>query len=129
MVRRRRGLLTVLVTAVLVAALPAHLRGQTTETLKASYDDNSQLTKVVDPNGNVTIYTYDAIGNMLSITHSTQSPTGLAILNFTPQQGGIGTSVTIQGQSFSATPSANAVKFNGKAATVTAATASTLTVT
>jgi YD repeat-containing protein len=126
--RLGRGFLTVLVTVALLVALPAHLRGQSTETLKASYDDKSQLTKVVDASGNVTIYTYDAIGNMLSVTHSTQSPTGLAILNFTPQQGGVGTSVTIQGQNFSTTPSSNTVKFNGKAATVTAATTSTLTV-
>ncbi len=129
MCRRPRGFLKVLVAVALVVALPVHLRGQNAETLKASYDDNGQLIKVVDPTGNVTIYTYDAIGNMVSITNSTVSASGLAILNFTPQQGGIGTSVTIQGQGFSATPSADVVKFNGTAATVSAATTTTLTVT
>ena len=129
MLRLRRGFLTVLATAALVAALPVALCGQTPETLKASYDDNDQLIKVVDPSGNVTAYTYDAIGNMLSITQSTlSSANGLTILNFTPQQGGIGTTVTIQGQSFSATPSANTVKFNGTEATVTTATTTSLTV-
>src|SRR5271170_1960788 len=127
--RLGRGFLTVLVTVALFVALPVDLRGQNPETLKASYDDNNQLTKVIDPSGNVTIYTYDAIGNMVSITNSTVSPNGLAIFNFTPQQGGIGTTVTIQGQGFSTTPSSNVVKFNGTAATVTVATTTTLTVT
>src|SRR5271170_2149650 len=131
MLRLRRELLTVLVTAALVVALPIGLRGQSAETLKASYDDNGQLIKVVDPNGNETTYTYDAIGNMVSITTSIigGGGTGLAIFNFTPEQGGVDTTVTIQGQNFSTTPSADVVKFNGTVATVTAATTSTLTTT
>ena len=130
MLRLRRRFLTVLVAVTLVAALPIGLRGQSTESLKASYDDNDQLIKVVDPSANVTNYTYDAIGNILSITTSTSpSPSALAIFNFTPQQGGVGTTVTIQGQNFSTTPSTNTVQFNSTAATVTAATATTLTVT
>jgi large repetitive protein len=129
MLRLRREFLTVL-TVALIVALPIGLRGQSVETLQASYDDNDQLIKVVDPNGNETTYTYDAIGNMLSITTSTVgSGSALAIFNFTPQQGGIGATVTIQGQNFSATPTADVVKFNGTAATVTAATTSTLSVT
>ncbi len=130
MLRLRQGFLTVLVTAALLVALAVDLRGQTVETLKASYDVNGQLIKVVDPNGNVTTYAYDAIGNIVSITDSTlSSVNGLAIFNFTPQQGGIGTTVTIQGQGFSTTSSSNVVKFNGTAATVTVATTTTLTVT
>src|SRR5260370_9415593 len=67
---------------------------------------------------------------MVSITTSSVGGgSTLAIFNFTPQQGGIGTTVTIKGQNFSATPSSNTVKFNGTAATVTAATTSTLTLT
>jgi YD repeat-containing protein len=129
MLKLRREFLTVLATVALIIALPTCLRGQTAEALQASYDDNGQLIKVVDPNGNETTYTYDVIGNMLSVTTSSVG-TGstLAIFNFTPQQGGIGTTVTIQGQNFSATPTADTVKFNGTAATVTAATTSSLTV-
>jgi YD repeat-containing protein len=130
MLRLRREFLTVLLAVALVAALPIGLLGQTAETLQASYDDDGQLIKVIDPSGNVTSYTYDAIGNMLSITTSTlSSGTALAIFNFTPQQGVIGTTVTIQGQSFSTTASADTVQFNGVTAAVTAATATTLTVT
>jgi hypothetical protein len=51
------------------------------------------------------------------------------IFSFTPQGGPIGTVVTIQGQNFSATPSNDTVQFNGIAATVTAATEHSLTVT
>ena len=130
MLRLRRELSTILVIFAVIVALPLGLSGQTPETLKASYDDNGQLIKVVDPNGNVTTYAYDVIGNMLSITTtSVGGGSSLAIFNFTPEQGGIGTTVTIQGQNFSTTPSADIVKFNGTATTVTAATSSTLTVT
>jgi large repetitive protein len=130
MLRLRLEFLTVLVAVALVAALPIGLCGQTAETLQASYDDDDQLIKVIDPSGNVTSYTYDAIGNMLSITTSTlSSGTALAIFNFTPGQGAIGSTVTIQGQSFSTTASADTVQFNGVTAAVTAATATTLTVT
>ena len=94
------------------------------------YDDLGQLIRAVDQNGNVATYTYDAVGNLLSITRSTLPPAnGLAILNFTPQSGPLGQSVTIQGQGFSTTLSSNAVQFNGVTASVSAATATSLTVT
>jgi len=72
---------------------------------------------------------YDAVGNLLSITRSTSSPSALAIFGFSPAQGGVGQTVVIQGQNFSATPSVNTVQFNGIAATVTAAMANSLTTT
>ncbi len=74
----------------------------------------------MDPSGNVATYTYDAVGNLLSIARSMlPSPNALAILNFTPHQGGIGTTVTIQGQNFSLTPSSDTVQFSGKFAEAT----------
>lgn len=103
---------------------------QTQTEFQYSYDDAGRLTKVVDSSGNVVSYSYDAVGNLLSTTRSAISPpSALAIFNFTPQQGPVGTSITIQGQSFSATPASDIVQFNGTAATVTAATTTTLTVT
>ncbi|PYV40041.1 MAG: hypothetical protein DMG09_07690, partial [Acidobacteria bacterium] len=74
------------------------------------YDDLGRLTKVVDQNGNFAVYSYDAVGNLLSITRST-TPGGnaLAILSVTPQKGSVGQTVTIDGQGFSATPSGNSV--------------------
>jgi YD repeat-containing protein len=120
----RRGL-----ALFLFLLLSTTLYAQGTNQVQYTYDDLGRLTKVVDPNGNVATYTYDAVGNLLSISRSSlPSPNALAILNFTPQQGGTGTTVTIQGQNFSATPGNNTVQFNGMAANVTAATTNSLTV-
>src|ERR1700679_3790744 len=130
MLKRSREFLLILSGIALVAASPITIWAQSAETLQASYDDDGQLIKVIDPSGNITSYTYDAIGNMLSITTSTlSSGSALAIFNFTPVQGAIGSTVTIQGQSFSTTASADTVQFNGVTAVVSAATATALTVT
>jgi YD repeat-containing protein len=89
-----------------------------------------RLVKVVDQNGNIATYSYDAVGNLLSITRSALPGSNApAVLNFTPQQGPVGTTVTIQGQGFSATPSGNTVQFNGTVAIVSTASATTLTAT
>jgi len=48
------------------------------------------------------------------------------ILNFSPTNGEVGTEVTITGTNFSPSPAENAVKFNGTAAVVTAATSTQL---
>lgn len=93
------------------------------------YDALGRLTSVVDPSGNVATYNYDAVGNLQSITRTTSSPSALAIFGFSPAQGGVGQTVAIQGQNFSTTASSNTVKFNGTTATVSAATANSLTVT
>ena len=50
------------------------------------------------------------------------------ISNITPTTGGYNTQVTITGSNFLSTPEANVVTFNGLAATVTAASATSLTV-
>jgi YD repeat-containing protein len=114
----------VLATAIFVQVVSA----QVGTPIQYTYDDLGRLAKVVDQNGNVATYTYDAVGNILSISRTTlPSPTALAILSFTPQQGAIGTTVTLQGQNFSATPGNNIVKFNGVLATVSAATTNSLT--
>jgi sugar lactone lactonase YvrE len=54
------------------------------------------------------------------------SPT---ITSFTPTSGGIGATVTITGTNFSTTASSNVVKFNGTVATVSSATATSITTT
>src|SRR5215469_14667489 len=94
------------------------------------YDDLGQLVKVVYPTGDVVTYTYDSVGNILSITKTTlPSPNSLAIFSVNPQRGDVGQTVLIQGQGFSATPASDSVQFNGTAATVTAASATQLNVT
>src|SRR5258708_17443858 len=107
----------------------SQLWAQSSASVQYVYDALGKLTTVVDPSGNVATYNYDAVGNLLSITRSTSSPSALAIFGFSPAQGSVGQTVAIQGQNFSATPSANTVKFNGTTTTVTAATANSLTVT
>ncbi len=93
------------------------------------YDDLGRLIRVVDQNGNVASYSYDAVGNILSISRSTlPANNGLTILNFAPQSGPVGQVVNIQGQGFSTTVGNNTVQFNGNPATITAATATNLTV-
>ena len=107
----------------------AWLHAQTSNPIQYFYDDLGRLTKVIDQSGNVATYSYDAVGNILKISRTTLAPNALSILNFTPSQGGVGTSVTIQGQGFSATPSQNSVAFNGTSATVVSATTSTIVAT
>ena len=119
------------VILLLTLGLASTLRAQSSDPVQYLYDDVGRLATVVDQNGNVATYNYDAVGNLLSITRSAlPGNDGLAILNFTPQQGPIGQTVTIRGQGFSATPGENTVQFNGVTASVTAATTTTtLTVT
>ncbi|HLZ88576.1 MAG TPA: IPT/TIG domain-containing protein, partial [Puia sp.] len=49
------------------------------------------------------------------------------ITSFTPQAGAVGSTVTINGANFGTTPTANIVFFGSVQATVTAATATSLT--
>jgi len=84
------------------------------------YDRLGRLIAVVDPASDTAIYSYDAVGNLLSIAR--QSSATVAIIEFSPASGPVGTTVTIQGIGFGATPAQNTVTFNGTAATVTSAT-------
>ena len=85
--------------------------------IKYVYDDLGRLVAVIDPSGDTARYTYDAVGNLLSI--SRQSSTLVSVIQFTPTSGLAGTVVTIFGTGFSPTPSGNTVTFNGTAAVVT----------
>jgi YD repeat-containing protein len=91
------------------------------------YDNLGRLAAVIDVNGNAAEYSYDIVGNILSIARFTS--TQVSIIDFTPQTGPVGTAVTINGTGFSATPSQNTVKFNGTAATVSSATNTQIQVT
>lgn len=89
------------------------------------YDDLGRLTAVIDPATDTAVYSYDAVGNLTGITR--QSSATLAIFQFTPSNGPVGTSVTIYGTGFSATPASNTLKFNGTTATVLTASTTVLT--
>jgi len=98
--------------------------GQAAEKI-GSWND-TQITATVSAattgSGPVSIKT--AAGASVSFgvfTVGTPTTTGVFISGFTPQSGTVGTSVTINGGNFDATPANDTVTFNGVAATVTSA--------
>ena len=93
-------------------------------TVQYVYDDLGRLVAVVDPAGQTTVYTYDAAGNLLSVSNNASSQ--LSVVSFTPNHGKAGDVVTIFGSAFIANPAQNTVSFNGTPATVTAASATAL---
>jgi len=81
-----------------------------------SYDAYGRIRSVTNSTGASSRYVYDSLGNLVRVV---SVPAGqLSIFAFSPAQGPVGTTVTIFGQGFSATPSANTVKFNGIVAAV-----------
>jgi YD repeat-containing protein len=88
------------------------------------YDALGRLRAVIDPSSDTAVYNYDAVGNLLSIGR--QSSSTVAVIEFSPKSGPVGTTVTIQGTGFSATASENTVAFNGASATITSATTTQL---
>ena len=91
------------------------------------YDEAGRLVGVVDPNGETATYNYDAVGNLTSVTR--RSSAQVSIVEFTPNNGAVGASVTIFGTGFGATPAQNTVKFNGVTAAVQSATATQIVAT
>lgn len=91
------------------------------------YDRLGRLIGVVDPASDTAVYHYDVVGNLTSI--SRQSSALVSVIDFNPGSGPVGSTVTIYGTGFSATPSENTVTFNGTAASVTSASPTQLVVT
>jgi len=91
------------------------------------YDDLGRLTGVIDPSGNAAGYSYDAVGNLLAINR--YSAAQISVLNFSPANGPVGTTVTISGTGFSPSTSLDSVSFNGTSATISSATANAIIVT
>lgn len=93
-----------------------------------TYDQRGRLTGVTESDGSTISYTYDANGNILSITR-TSATLPLTIATFSPSSGAVGASVIIRGTGFNPVAGQNAVTFNGVAAVVTSANATTIVVT
>jgi YD repeat-containing protein len=91
------------------------------------YDELGRLVAEIDPAAETTTYTYDAAGNLLSVSRNSSAQ--FRIVAFTPTRGKAGDQVLIYGSGFIADPAQNTVSFNGTPATVTGATANTLAVT
>ena len=128
--RRSRNCASGCVAMAMVAALlpTPCLTAQSAITFQYLYDLSGQLTAAIDSNGVIVQYVYDPAGNIIQINRGAANGS-LSLLSFNPASGAPGASVTIVGSGFSTTTSSNTVKFNGVAATVTAATANTLTAT
>ena len=109
---------------LLALALTTPVLAQQPGPVQYVYDDLGRLSKVIDAAGNVAEYVYDQVGNILEIRRSTL--TGLALFDFTPRQGPVGTQVTLQGRGFRTVPTENTVAFNGTAAPVLSATSTSL---
>src|SRR5215470_6159005 len=106
MVRRRsrmRGRSQALVLMLIVVFSMSRLKAQST--IQYVYDELGRLIAVIDSNGDTATYTYDAVGNVLSIArHAT---TQVSVIAFSPTAGPVGTTVTIDGTGFSATTGLN----------------------
>lgn len=118
----RRRIAAILGVAASLVGLPA--AGQSWQYI---YDEAGRLRATISSSGTRAEYDYDAAGNLLAIR--TPASGALTLSGFSPKSGAAGTVVTIIGAGFSTTVASNVVKFNGVAATVTAATATQLTVT
>jgi YD repeat-containing protein len=103
------------------------LQSQSAGALTYIYDALGRLIAAVKLSGDTAIYNYDSVGNIVSI--SRQNSGQLSILTFTPGTGTVGSTVTIYGTGFIASPGQNAVSFNGTTATVVSASATQLVVT
>ena len=90
------------------------------------HDADGRLKAAIDPEGDTAVYGWDAAGNLLSITRHASSK--LSVIQLSPARGEVGATVMIEGTGFSTTPASNTVKFNGTTASVSAASATSLTV-
>jgi YD repeat-containing protein len=122
-----QGLSGVSVSSGLTTTENVSLNAVGTQPVSYVYDQLGRLIAAIDQAGNVAVYAYDAVGNILSISRG--SAQQLSVLTFSPGSGAVGSAVTIYGTAFSSTPSLDTVKFNGTTATVTSATVTSLVVT
>ena len=96
-------------------------------TVQYVYDELGRLIAEIDPTSDTTLYSYDAAGNLVSVSRNSSAQ--FSIISFTPTRGKVGDAVTIFGSGFIANPAQNSVSFNGTPATVTSATTTTLVAT
>jgi N-acetylneuraminic acid mutarotase len=82
---------------------------------------------VTVPSGAASGQTTLQVGNLIAL--GPNFTIDVSVTGFTPTSGGAGTSVTIAGKGFGATPGENTVRFNGVEATVTSASPTSLVVT
>ena len=120
-VRLAIGFLSALLLVTQGVYGPAPAAATSPSPIRYTYDAAGRLSGVIDPAAGSAGYNYDATGNTTSITRN--AATTVVILEFAPDAGPVGATVSIDGTGFSTTPSQNAVKFNGVAAPIVSSTA------
>ena len=123
----RAKIIRVTLIVFLLLLLPNMGSSQSANEIVYVYDELGRLVAVIDTAGEAAVYKYDAVGNVLTISRYSSSV--VSVIEFTPNTGSIGTTVTIYGTGFSTTPSQNTVTFNGQAATITSATSTKIVTT
>jgi YD repeat-containing protein len=113
--RRAPGLILVL-SVIFSSASPVVAE------IRYVYDQLGRLTGVIDATGDTAVYSYDPVGNLLSISRYASST--VSVIDLTPSSGVVGATVTISGTGFGPTAGQNTVTFNGAAASVVSSTAS-----
>jgi YD repeat-containing protein len=98
---------------------------QTGYTTRYVYDNKGQLRAVIAPNGEAAVYEYDPAGNFTAIRRLTASD--FEVIEFTPRQGAIGSTVTIYGVGFNG--NITAVAFNGTSAQILSQTPTSIVTT
>jgi YD repeat-containing protein len=95
------------------------------------YDRLDRLVAVVNAAGDVAVYQYDAVGNLLAIqrVNAADIPGAVGITFVYAETGTAGSEVLIFGKGFSDTPASNTVTFNGTTATVTSSKGNRVTTT
>lgn len=123
--KRRNALRLIAGWSAAIAAFFICSGSMTAQAVTYIYDALGRVVGEVSPSGDAAVYIYDATGNITSI--STYRKTQLSIMTVTPDSGAVLSPVTIYGTGFSATPSQDAVKFNGTVAKIASATANSIT--
>ena len=117
----RRLTCTVLSGIVLLLVVPDPA---TSQTVQYAYDAVGRLSVVADLRGDLAVYEYDAVGNLLAIRRVAIAdlPDPVVVALVVPEGARPGATISIFGKGFAATPADNGVTFNGaRASDVTAA--------
>lgn len=113
----------------LVATLVLNVGSLAADQAKYFYDELGRLVGVLDGQGQVAVYNYDEVGNLLKIQRFTTNGAGVGIFVVAPGSARVNTSVNIQGFGFTSPPSSNQVSFNGTPATVMSANSTSIVTT
>jgi RHS repeat protein/IPT/TIG domain-containing protein len=122
--RARTGFCSI--AAILLAVPPV----AADQAVQYGYDAAGRLSVVADARGDLAVYDYDAVGNLLSIRRVAvaDAPDPVFIAHVVPGAARRGATVSIFGKGFAEARESNTVTFNGAAAVVLAAAPTRLTV-